>query len=226
MAAVLILTFLSVAVAGGLLYLVFNLMTEYKPGKKKVQQDLKKMKDKLEPYAKDLVPINKEELELFSLSQIHQLAKKNKTRTARGVYTTIFHEPIMAYTYKRYLSSGMNAVLYARTANHEFAFRIQGTEVKVVIDNQLEGTIRNNDTFYSIRDNRMVAQINRSNTAYLPVLVNNREVAQVSLPVTGNQEKLLSSRAFSFVKPNLDKEEEKLLLSLSILELVNREVNP
>ncbi len=224
MSAVVILTLLSIAVTAGLLYLLFNVMTEYNPGKRKVQADLKKMKDALSPYLGNLVPINKEELELFSLSQIHQLSKK-RTRTARGVYTTIFHEPIMAYSYKRYLSSKLNAVLYARTANHEFAFRIQKGEVKVVIDNVLVGTIRDNNVLYSVKDNRMIARINRAvHESYLPVLVNDREVAQVAVHAPGNKEKLLSSRAFAFVKSDLSHEEEKLLLSMSILELVNREL--
>ncbi len=223
MAAVLILTFLSVAVTGGILYLVFNMLSGYNPGKKKVQQDLESMKKELEPYARELVPITKEELELFSLSQIHQLSRR-KTRTARGVYTTIFHEPIVAYSYKRYLSKNLNAVLYARTANHEFAFRIQGQEVRVVINNQLVGIIKNNEALFSARDNRMIARINRDNEAYLPVLIHNREVAQVARTPKGGAEKLLNTRAFSFVKGDLSKEEEQLLLSLSILELVNREL--
>jgi hypothetical protein len=225
MAAVLILTFLSIAVTGGILYLVFSLLSGHNPGKRKVQDDLDRMKKELDPYVKDLVPIHKEELELFSLSQIHQLSRR-KTRTARGVYTTIFHEPILAYSYKRYLSKKLNAVMYARTSDHEFAFRIKDGEVRVVIDNQLVGVIKNNDALYSAKDNRMIARIGRDQEAYLPVFVHNREVAQVARTPKVAAEKLLSTRAFSLVKGDLNKEEQQLLLSLSILELVNREVVP
>ena len=66
MMGVIILTALTVLVVSLGLFLVFRVLGNYRPGKRRVQQDLQKMREEVAPWVKDLVPISKEELELFS----------------------------------------------------------------------------------------------------------------------------------------------------------------
>ncbi len=222
--AVLILTALSVIVTSLILFLVFRVLGNFRPGKRKVQEDLKKMKAEVEPWVKDLVPISKEELELFSLGQINQAFKKRVTTSSKGVFTTIYNEPIVAYNFKKYVSRKFDGVLYARTANHEFAYRIKNNEVKVVIDNELVGTLKDNGVLYGGRRNKMIARINReSELELMPIIVNDKEVGNLVKALPAGKKKAVNSRAFEFVKENLDEEEKKVFLSLAIFELVRRE---
>ena len=222
--SVLILSLLTVLVGSLLLYFIFKLLATVKPSKKKIQEDLKKMKEELTPLTADLVPIGKEELELFSQKQVNQAQKKRVNTNYKGVYTTIYNEPVVAYIFKQYGNKGKDALLYARSANHEFAYRISKGEIKIVIDNKLVGTLKNNRTLYSVPKNTMIARYSESKNELLPIFIKDKEVGNVvkGLPAAGKG--AIDQRAFEFLKEDLDEEEKQLFLSLAILELVTRKI--
>ena len=219
----LVLTALTVIVVGLSLWLLSRVLKNMAPNEKRIQADLAVMKSEVEPYVEELVPIGREELELFSMSQVNQLLKKGVTTTAKGVFTTIYDEPVVAYSYKKYPSRKNLAVLYARTAQHEMVYITKGEEIKVFIDGQAVGNIKEDGMLYGARSNRLLARVRKDNPDYLPVIVKDKEVGSLTkaLPSGKNEP---SKRAFEFVKPNLTKEEEAVFLSLAVLELVERTV--
>ncbi len=211
-------------VLGGIgLYLLYQILVNFNPGKKRVQEDIKKMREELAPWIAELVPWNKDEMELFSLNQIHQTVKKGISRTAKGVYTSIYHEPMLAYAYKEYMASGTNAVLYVRTSKHEFVYRLRNKGIQIAMDGKAIGTIDEEMKLYGGKKNRLLARIHRpndeENPLLLPVVVNDREVASLVNPTLANSP---NPRAFEFLKDDLQPDEENLLLSLAALELVQR----
>jgi len=205
------------------LVLLFRLLPHMKPNSKRIKQDLQEMQTDMNEWLdQELVPIRKEELELFSFNQMNRLVKKRITLRARGVFTTIYDEPVLAYAYKRYMGSGRNALLYARTADHHFAYWIKNKEIQMLIDNKLVGVLRNDGVLYNERK-RPIASIQQSQEELAPVVVHDREVA--SLVKTDAQKSgTLSPRAFQFVKKDINEEEEKLFLALATLELVRESV--
>lgn len=219
MSFLLILSLIAVVSVGMLLMKIFS---SFQPNDKQIDADIKKLKAEVQPLAQNLIPISKEELELFSQSQINAALKKKAGISAKGVFTTIYHEPLVAYSYKRYPSHKLNAVLYARSADHEFAYRIKKGEVQLVVDQKHAGTLRENGVLYDAR-NRMIASINREHDKLLPVQVEDREVGNLLKPLPIAQ-KELSQRAFEFVRGDLNDREETLFLSLAVLELVQRSV--
>ncbi len=132
----------------------------------------------------------------------------------------------MAYSYKKYISSGVDAILYARSANHEFAYRIKNGEVKIVIDNELVGIMKQNGVVYGKSKKRMIARINREGNELIPILVKDREVGNIVKALPPGTSTPLNDRAFSFIKEDIDDEEKKIFISLAILELVNRGNEP
>lgn len=220
MSFLLIVSLIAVVTVGMLLMKIFG---NVQPSDKQIDADIKKMKAELEPMTTDLVPITKEELELFSQSQINAALKKKSGVSAKGVFTTIYHEPLVAYNYKRYPSSKLNAILYARSFDHEFAYRIKKGEVQLVVDQKHAGTLRENGALYDSR-NRMIARINRDQDKMLPVLVEDREVGNLLKPIPEAKAEL-SQRAFELIRNDLNPQEETLFLSLAVLELVQRSVN-
>ncbi len=220
MSFLLILTLIVVVTVGMLLMKIFSAM---QPNDKQIDADIKKMKTELEPLTKNLISISKEELELFSQREIDNTLKKKSGVAAKGVFTTIYHEPLVAYSYKRYPSSKLNAILYARSADHEFAYRIKKGEVQLIVDQKHAGTLRENGVLYDPR-NRVIASMNREqDPKLLPVTIEDREVGNLLKPLPIAQ-KELSQRAFELVRPDLNDKEETLFLSLAVLELVQRNV--
>lgn len=218
-----ILTILTLIVAVIGVVLLTQVMKLFQPGERKMQQEVNNMRLDMQKWVGELVPIDKKELELFSLSQIKQVLRKRWTTSAKGIFTTIYNEPIIAYSYKQFLGRGRHALLYARSASHEYAFWIRPKSVQVVIDNKLVGTYKDN-TLLSAKSGKPIAILQpETQNSLLPVRINNREVGSLvsANPAAG---KGLSQRAFEFLKNDITEEEETLLLALSVLELVNRKV--
>ncbi|MBK7872271.1 MAG: hypothetical protein IPJ74_17145 [Saprospiraceae bacterium] len=130
---------------------------------------------------------------------------------------------MLAYSYKRYISSGVNALLYARTATHEYAYWVRNNkEIQILIDNKLVGTLLKDGGLYDERK-RMIAKINLTQPELAPVVVREREVASL-VKTEVKKDNVLSPRAFQFVKSDITEEEEKIFLALATLELVQRSV--
>jgi len=218
------LALLTLAVTAGALFLLAKLFANFQPSRKRVQEDLEKMKRELEPFTVDLVPLDQEELELFSSSQINQLLKKRFVTTARGVFTSIYNEPLVAYSYKKYLSTGLNAILFARTARNEFLYRFKAKTIELRIDGKLVGVINNKGVLHGARTGKMLARLSEQQNELFPVVVKNREVGNLVKALPAPSKKGLSLRAFEFVKEDLSEEEETLFLSMAVLEMVKRSV--
>ena len=205
----------SVGVGGG-----NSLWNNFQPGKNKIQQDLQKMRSEIQPYVSELVPMEGNDLELLSLNQIDFKNKKRLVRSAKGVFTSIYHEPMIAWSYRRYLSSGSNALLYARTAKHEFMYRIRKKGVEVAVDGQFLGKILEDGRLVDARGRKLLAAVNRQKVAgLLPVYIGDKEVANIKLDLESSP----NPRALEFVK-KMNKEEKEAFLSLTILEMVQQKI--
>ncbi|MBP8238523.1 MAG: hypothetical protein KAX50_01060 [Saprospiraceae bacterium] len=218
--------FLVITLIGVLgLLLLMRVIADYQPNERKVKADLQKMRDEIAQYGGELAPIDKQELDLFAVEQVQRTLKKRAVLTAKGVFTTIYHEPVAAYSYKRYVSSKLNALLYVRTAEREFVYRFKGKEVQIILNKQPLGTIKENGVLYSAQDGSMLARINSETAGLLPVVSKDRELGSISarnLPATAKPG--LQSRAFEFVNDNLNDQEETLFMSIALMELVKRSV--
>lgn len=191
------------------------------PGKKKRERVVRELKEEMDTWSADLVPLNKEELDLFSLAQDKQVVKTGAGATAKGTFTTIFHEPVVSYSYRRYLGSKVNELLYARTAEHDYVFWTEDGETSLEIDNQLVGTI-SGKALLGARTGKPIARIaGEARENYLPISVGNREVGAITTTPTNTKDPL-SQRAFEFIPDDLNDKEEQLLMSLATLELVRR----
>lgn len=207
--------------AGGLLavlalYFIYFALIHFQPGKGKIRTDLKKMKNEIAPYIDDLIPWNKEELELMSSNQVKQKISRGVITTAEGVFNSIYHEPLIAYSYKKYISPKRNEVIYARTSNHEFVYRTKKDSTELFIDNQKVGVINNKGLLHGGRRKRLLARINKNeNELELPIIIGNKERGTLMKPESDS----VNPRAFQFVG-EMGKNEEAVFLSLAVLELV------
>ena len=191
------------------------------PGKKQRARVVRELKEEMDTWSADLVPLNKEELDLFSLAQDKQVVKTGSGASAKGTFTTIFHEPVVSYSYRRYLGKKVNELLYARTAEHDYVFWTENGETQLEIDSQPVGTITGN-ALLGARTGKPIARIaEEAKDNHLPISVGNREVGSLTTG-QGNSKDPLSQRAFEFIPDDLNDKEEQLLLSLATRELVLR----
>ncbi len=206
------------------IYLLYKILINFQPSSSKIKADLTKLEAEIAPWVDELVPWKNEELELLSLKQTNRVLKKGIVTSVKGVFTSIYHEPMVAYAYKRYFAGGANAILYARTSHHEFVYRIRKDGVQINIDKQFIGQLKSDGQLYNARSNQLMAKISRKAVdGLLPVVVGDRELGNLSLP---DKTMNTHTRAFQFLSENISKEEEAVFLSLSILEMVRNELPP
>jgi hypothetical protein len=214
-----------IALVGVVVFAVFaisvlsKIFGNYSPGKGKIKSDLKKIKSELQSWFSELVPFDEKDIELLSLNQIKNTTKSGIVKMAKGIFTSIYHEPMVAYGYKKYVASGTNALLYAKTLEHEFIYRIKNDEVEIVIDDHLAGVMKKDGSFFGAKSNKLLAQVNQnSEELLLPVIVKGKEVGSIVNPKKADQ---TNPRALQYVG-NLDKDEQTLFLSFAVLEMVQR----
>ncbi len=196
-------------------------LQNYRPGRTKIQADLKKLRTELAPLVADLVPWTEEEMAQLSFTQIKKSIKNGLVKTSKGVLTTVYHEPVIAWAYKKYVSRKENGLLYARTSKQEFIYRIKNGEVEMVVGEQIVGTLNQKGVLVNQKGNKQLAQINRNeNNLTLPLLVNDKLLGSLANP---DRKQKGSTRAFQNLM-KMDKSEEEIVLSLSILEMVKREM--
>lgn len=200
------------------IYGFFQFFTNFNPSKKRIVKDMAILKEEIKEWTDTLVPWNKEEMELLSFSQIEKKVKKGLSKSAKGIFTSIYHEPLVAYNYKQYISTGAtNALLLAHTSQHEFAYRIKNKEVFVNIDNEYAGIIKENGCFYGGPKERLIARINKEKSAKMhPILIGEKEAGSL---VNREKAAVPNPRVFKFVS-SMEAEEEKVFMSIAVLEMV------
>ena len=216
---ILILTGVTFAI----IFAMYMMLTNFTPGQSKVQSDIDKMKSEIQPWMDELVDWKKEELELLSFNNINKQVKKGIVKTAKGILTSIYQEPLIAYSFKQYFGNKKNAVLYARTADREFQYRIREKAVAVSVNGQPLGLIQEDGRLLNAETKQLAARINRTDDELtLPIVIRDREVAGLLKPTEG-QAFSSNDRAFEFVN-QMDAADEELILSLSIWEILRKEV--
>ncbi len=208
-------------VAGAGIYIFSKVFPNFQPGNKKIQADLKKMREEMRPDTDGLVPFSSRDLELLSAKEEDRKVKKRFTTQIKGKLSTIFHEPVAYYAYKHYLSSsGKDALLFVKTARHDYYYWIKAKGAKVVIDDRLIGTLDPGGRLLSGKQQQEVARIIRQEKEYQPLIVFGKEVANLARYAGVEQKKGPSERAFGYVADKLDPHEEAILLSITFYEMI------
>ncbi len=208
----------TVAVAAGFFYAIrrlLKLIRHTQPNENQVRNDVEKMRLSLAATTDDLVPWNDEEMELLSLEHVNKKLRRGNIAEAEGTLVSIYQEPMINYGYKKYISPH-NAVLYAKTSNREYIYRIRKKGIQIYLDNEPMGVLKSDGVLYNRRKKR-IAQIHKQKNEPLnPIIVNNREIGNLVNPKLTDK---VNPRAFDLLTP-MEKQEEDVFLSVAILELV------
>lgn len=221
------LTALTAFVAIGAVGIVAAVAKKSWPGDKRVQQELGAMSKLVDSISADLLPLDKEAIDLLAFYQENKKLSVGMSTEAQGVFTTLYHEQAIAYSYRKFLGgeNHNNALLYIRTADHEFVYHLRKKAIHFFVDGKLVGDIRDRATkLYGARKKKLLASINTSGTQeYIPVIVYDKEVGSITRAMALS-EKQPSTRMFQFMATTIKPEEKVLFLGLSMLFIILKAV--
>ncbi|HND90091.1 MAG TPA: hypothetical protein PK971_17285 [Saprospiraceae bacterium] len=175
---------------------------------------LDKLRARLQKVAVNkLVPWDGDMASLLSLNRVDVKKPGWFDGIQEGVFTTIYHEPVLAYAGQM---SGKNGVLLARTSDREFIFRMKGQETEIWINQQPFGVFVNGTLLAAGRGSRVLARLEASAAeSQFPVLLSdNKTAATITNP---ERSSMPNPRALSLLRP-LSPEEESTVLALMVLK--------
>lgn len=205
------------------IYYLFKTLINFEPGSKKMKKDMQEMRKAISQKAESLLEWEETEgLELLSLEeQEFQQVKINAGKVLEGHLKSIYHEPLVAYSYKEYVASKKNAILYIRTSKDEFMYHIKDKEVLVAINDKRIGAIKANGVFYSERSGKPLARINRNQHELLsPIMIGQKDMGSF---VNSTKTERVSPRAFELLSP-MKMEEQKLFMAIGLYELASHAI--
>ncbi len=194
---------------------MFGFLISVQPTRAALDRDLNKLRDELKEFFDRLVPLDKNEIELLSLQQEDRTVKRGIGKLVKGVFSSIYHEALVAYAYKEYVATRKKAILMVKTYSHEFVYHVHGAMTDLFVNGEkigqinAQGELRNNQ--------KLLAEIKINDSLELaPIEINNRVVGRVRNPQFAGH---VNPRAYNMLE-EMNEDEELLFLSLSLLYMV------
>ena len=203
----------------GLIQNVVDFLESFQPSPEKIKRDMLDLRNDLKDPISHLIPISGAEMELLSLSQTKKDVRKRFGYTVKGGFTSIYHELMVAYAMKRYRSGKKNYLLYARTKEREYAFRVKNEQANIFLNGSILGLLMEGDKLYGGRNKHLIARMRISEDKYWPIILLDREVAHFVNPAKADK---VNPRAFFFLRP-MDKSEESAVLALALYQMITRQ---
>lgn len=218
MSRILILAII-IASIGFVLYQISTFLFSINNTKSQKRRDISKLKKDLQPRIDSLIKLDDDELELLSINVSDVARIPGIEPEILGVFTSIYHEPLIAFAQKSYVG-GQASVTLVFTSNHEFVYQSDGAITTVNVDGQDIGSIHSDGNLYDMKD-RQVAYIAADDVlATHPVRVGQREVGEIINPGLASSP---NPRAYTFLEP-MDRDEKVLFMSLTLLSLVEESI--
>ena len=183
-------------------------------GRGQLDKDVALMTDALRPELAELAPITDDELERVSWNI---LSDKKRQGFTPGRITTIYHEGVVLFGFKKYWTPGSSrSLLYARSANYEWVYRIRGKQVDVAINGKPTGRLLPDGRLVDSKK-RTLARLNRRTEQELwPVVVADAELGALTNPAFKHSE---LARAFSFTVP-MSRTQRGYFLAVTLYEML------
>jgi len=188
------------------------------PTQRRVQQDIEEMKEETEEWRSGLFPwIEANELELLSLNHASKWYKQSFGKALKGVFYSIYNEPMIVFGYKSYLRSGINTMIWATTKKHVFVYRGSKKKTVFFVDDEEVGYITRDGLMYGGSRNRLLGRCNSFSEEHDSIVIWDKEVAHLLKPV---QKGRVNPRVFEIME-KLGRKEKLLLIALGFLTILH-----
>ena len=180
------------------------------------QADIQTVLDKVSDQKASLVPLDLDELKLLSLQQLNKQVSRGISTDTSGTFTSIYHEPLICYSYKDFLGSD-KALLAVATKDDTWLFRMAGGNTEVLLNEHHIGKITPIGALLSSRDGRELARIDiQEGRDRFAVYLRQGIVGYLTNPAVSQD---FNTRAVHILS-NLDSDEMQLFLSVVLLAMV------
>jgi len=161
-----------------------------------------------------LIPFNAEEMELLSLKQSNVSKKKGFSKVSKGIFNTIYFEPLISYGIKTY-SNRQKLILISSTSD-EFVYLSNDSIMHVYMNGTEAGVLTADGKFYNIKKKLLAAIDGNDQLHEHTVWINGKDMGYISNPRYVSKS---IPRAFNLLK-EMTIDERNIFLCLTLINLV------
>ncbi len=195
----------------------FKILDYFTFGSNRVQQERDNLVEQIHGLSADLIPWSKKDAELLSFGITDK--KIYKGDSAKGVFVSIYDEPIMAFATKEFNRAKLIKMVMAATANHQFYYLHKSKSIECYLNGQQIGFLKDDYMFYSMKK-RLAGRINSGgDDAYSTVVYKDAELGLIN-PLSFNAP--FNKRVFDLVNDKLTAEGEIILMCMTFYYLIDK----
>jgi hypothetical protein len=189
------------------------------PGISRINKDLAFMRQLTKPIADQIIPWEDEkELELMALKVEVKSQKRGMDKMMVGSVQSIYFEPMVTFAYRDYVKGVREALLYCRTRNMEFVYRIKKRDIDVFLNGNQVAIIDQQGIMHGLKSRSALGSVKPYSSDLLSIVVLDREAGHLFNPLRPHSD---VQRAF-YLMTRLKDEEERIFLALGLYELISR----
>lgn len=183
------------------------------------KKEILELRSGIEDLRQKIINWEESELELLSLNQVDRTFSKRFAITVTAIIDSIYHEHMVAYSYREFPGRKKRSLLYASSSNHEFFYIIKDGTVEIFVDQHFLGTMNREGLIYGKNKRRLIARINDYNHPIKPIIIGEKEVAAVLDPMVTEK---FNPRAFEYISSKISHPDFLITLALTIYTIVDK----
>ncbi len=180
-----------------------------------MQRDAALLRDQMIDLKAQLIPFSPKEMEILSLSYTNKGVRQGFSKSKRGIFNTIFFEPLIAFSVKEY-GGGTRLILVA-TSDREILYFIKANQTQVFFDGRQLGVMDRVGRLYNMRQ-QVIAEIEGDdNIPTHRVYLKGEDFGFISNPRF--EDKKENRRAYQMLR-EMDDDQASIFLSLTLVNLI------
>ncbi len=183
------------------------------------KKELLDLRSEITELTDKVINWDESELELLSLNQVERSFSKRFSNTVSALIDSIYHEHMLAYSYREFPGKRKKAIIYAATNDHEFFYIIKGESTQIFVDQHFMGTMNRDGLIYGKNNRRLIARLNDYKRPVKPIVIGDKEVAAVLDPLDHDK---FNPRAFEYISSKISHPNFLITLALAIYTIVDR----
>lgn len=194
----------------------FKILEYFTFGKNRLEQEKEELNKEVAALSSNLIPYTKADSDLLSFACVD---KSHRGDTLKGIFVSIYDEPMVAFVVKDYKSSKLNRLIAVNTANHKLVYIKTPKSVQVFFNDQQIGFMTEDYKFYGMKK-RLVGRVNSGGKgSYSSVVYKDKELGIINDLAFDSP---FPKRVFDIINDKLTAEGEIILISMSFYFLVDK----
>ncbi|NNL93115.1 MAG: hypothetical protein HKO66_12825 [Saprospiraceae bacterium] len=148
--------------------------------RRQMMRDLRYLNKLLSEFKEGLIPFEEDEFKLLAAQPVLKKTRKTNAAYSRGVLSTIYQEPLIAFSLKESYNDDQ-VILLAQSKKSKYRLTFNGNETEVMMDGSVLGHIDEDNQLIDPMDKKIAFIDNKSSRKYARIMMHDKDVAHINV---------------------------------------------